>query len=132
MRHLSDDELAWLAMDAMEPAELEQAKTHLRACSRCQAGLRAERALEMRLHAAYTAPKDRVPAEPRPANGRLSTLVMGLVLAAGALLSLDTRTTTPSVVQTDPTLGLDLQPPDAQHGRYLTLPQDICRDCGKP
>lgn len=130
MRHLSEDELACFAMDAMEPQERAQASAHLHDCARCQAGLLAEQALEDRLHAAYETPAPQLPAE--PSRTRLGALFLGLALAAGALLSLDTQSTNPPAARPDPSLGMALQPPDDQAGRYLMLPQDFCRDCGKP
>lgn len=125
-QHLSEEQLAWLAMDAMEPPELRVAQAHLAECRPCQAALAEEQAFEQHLRETYAG----AAAPPKARSWRSVALItLGLSLAAGALLLLDTQSDTP--LQTDPTLGLYVGRAQAQPGADLVLPSELCMDCGR-
>lgn len=126
-RHLSEDQLAWLAMDAMEPEELLLAKAHLAGCATCRAALAEEQAFEAHLHETYAGAGAAPPKRPRV---HLAILAVGMSLAAAALLTLDSQPTRrpPDI---DPSLGLHVGRTTPDPGADVLLPSELCLNCGR-
>lgn len=125
-RHLSEDQLAWLAMDAMDPEELLLAKAHLASCPQCRAALQEEQAFEAHLHETYAGGAS----SPKRRQTHWAVLAVGMSLAAAALLSLDSQPTPPAP-DIDPSPGLHIGRTAAEPGAEVLLPSELCLTCGR-